>query len=111
MTEALWTALVDPNRRALLDVLRRQASAVGELVDALGMSQPMASKHLRVLRDAGLVLVQVQAQRRIYSINAARLAELDAWIAPYRHLWNDRLDALGAHLDAHPGAHPDPKET
>lgn len=83
----------------MLDVLRERASAVGELVDTLGMSQPMASKHLRVLREAGLVHVRVEAQRRIYSINSSRMAELDAWLAPYRHLWNERLDALGDHLD------------
>lgn len=99
MTDALWSALVDPHRRAMLDVLRERASAVGELVDTLGMSQPMASKHLRVLREAGLVHVRVEAQRRIYSINSGRMAELDAWLAPYRHLWNERLDALGEHLD------------
>lgn len=99
MTDALWSALVDPHRRAMLEVLRERASAVGELVDTLGMSQPMASKHLRVLREAGLVHVRVEAQRRIYSINSGRMAELDAWLAPYRHLWNERLDALGEHLD------------
>lgn len=102
VTDTLWSALVDPHRRALLDVLRDGASAVGDLVTALEMSQPMASKHLRVLRDAGLVHVRVEAQRRIYSINPSRLAELDAWLAPYRRLWNERLDALGEHLDEHP---------
>ena len=59
----------------------------------------MASKHLRVLREAGLVRVRKQAQQRIYTINPDRMAELDAWLAPYRRLWNDRLDALGRHLD------------
>lgn len=111
VTDALWSALVDSHRRAMLDVLRERASAVGELVDTLGMSQPMASKHLRVLREAGLVHVRVEAQRRIYSINSIRMAELDAWLAPYRRLWNERLDALGEHLDAHPEAAPDEKET
>lgn len=99
MTDAIWSALVDPRRRAVLEVLRRHECAVGELVDELGFTQPMASKHLRVLREAGLVRVRKQAQRRIYAIDPRRLAELDAWLAPYRRLWNDSLDALGRHLD------------
>jgi DNA-binding transcriptional ArsR family regulator len=97
--EAAWSALVDPNRRAILEVLRQRPRAVGELADELGFSQPMTSKHLRVLRDSGLVSVRVDAQRRIYAIDPGGLAELDAWLAPYRRLWNDRLDALGRHLD------------
>ena len=99
MKEAAWSALVDPNRRAILELLRQQPRAVGELADELGFSQPMTSKHLRVLRESGLVSVRVDAQRRIYAIDADGLAELDAWLAPYRRLWNDRLDALGRHLD------------
>lgn len=99
VTSTVWSALVDPHRRAMLDVLRERPCAVGELTDALGFSQPMTSKHLRVLREAGLVRVRTQAQRRIYTIDPDRMAELDAWLAPYRRLWNDRLDALGRHLD------------
>lgn len=99
MTETIWSALVDPHRRAVLDELRVRPCAVGELVDRLGFSQPMTSKHLRVLREAGLVRVRIEAQRRIYTIDPTRMAELDAWLAPYRRLWNDRLDALGEHLD------------
>ncbi len=99
MTEAIWSALVDPHRRAVLDVLRVQPCAVGELVDRLGFTQPTTSKHLRVLRDAGLVQVRKQAQQRIYTIDPAPIADLDAWLAPYRRLWNDSLDALGRHLD------------
>jgi DNA-binding transcriptional ArsR family regulator len=97
--EAIWSALADPHRRAMLDVLRQGGRAVGELAHALGLSQPMTSKHLRVLREAGLVRVRANAQQRIYAVNAERLAELDAWLAPYRELWNDRLDTLGRHLD------------
>ncbi|MFC4495950.1 ArsR/SmtB family transcription factor [Streptomyces ovatisporus] len=97
--DATWTALADPLRRAMLDVLRVRACAVGELVDELGCTQPTASKHLRVLREAGLVHVRTEAQRRIYSINSERMAELDAWLAPFRALWNERLDALGRRLD------------
>ncbi|HET7013214.1 MAG TPA: metalloregulator ArsR/SmtB family transcription factor [Streptosporangiaceae bacterium] len=97
--EAIWSALADPHRRAMLDVLREGGCAVGELAQSLGLSQPMTSKHLRVLREAGLVRVRVDAQQRIYAVNAERMAELDAWLAPYRKLWNDRLDTLGRHLD------------
>jgi DNA-binding transcriptional ArsR family regulator len=71
-------------------------------VAALGCTQPTASKHLRVLRAAGLVDVRKDAQRRIYALRLAPIAEIDAWLAPYRQLWNDRLDALGQHLDNHP---------
>lgn len=102
MTELLWTALVDPHRRAVLDVLRDQDCSVGELVQRLRLTQPQASKHLRVLREAGLVQVQRDAQRRIYRLDPRPIAELDAWLAPYRELWNHSLDRLGAHLDTHP---------
>jgi DNA-binding transcriptional ArsR family regulator len=97
--DATWTALADPHRRAMLDVLRERPCAVGELVNELGFTQPTTSKHLRVLREAGLVKVRVHAQRRIYSIDLEQMAELDAWLAPFRRLWNERLDALGRHLD------------
>jgi DNA-binding transcriptional ArsR family regulator len=97
--EAAWAALADPHRRSVLGLLRERPHAVGELVTALRLSQPATSKHLRVLREAGLVRVLPQAQRRIYALDPAPLAELDGWLAPYRALWNDRLDALGQHLD------------
>jgi DNA-binding transcriptional ArsR family regulator len=97
--EATWAALTDPHRRAVLGLLRERPRAVGELVGALGLTQPTTSKHLRVLREAGLVQVLPDRQRRIYALDPAPLAELDAWLAPYRALWNDRLDALGRHLD------------
>jgi DNA-binding transcriptional ArsR family regulator len=97
--EATWAALTDPHRRAVLGLLRERPHAVGELVGALRLSQPTTSKHLRVLREAGLVRVLPAAQRRIYALEPGPLAELDAWLAPYRALWNDRLDALGRHLD------------
>ena len=95
-----WQALSDPHRRAALSMLLECPRAVGELVAALGLSQPGTSKHLRVLRDAGLVRSRVQAQRRVYEIEPGPLAELDSWLAPYRRLWDERLDALGRHLDA-----------
>lgn len=72
---------------------------VAELAERTGLSQPGVSKHLRVLRESGLVQVRRDAQRRLYDLDPAPLAELDAWLAPYRALWNDRLDALGRHLD------------
>jgi DNA-binding transcriptional ArsR family regulator len=97
--DGLWAALGEPRRRAMLDVLRSRPHTVGQLADALGMSQPMTSKHLRVLRDAGLVRVERQAQHRLYAIDADRMATLDAWLAPYRRLWNAHLDALEQHLD------------
>ena len=97
--DTLWSALADPHRRAMLDVLRDGPCPVGELTGRLGLSQPMTSKHLRVLRDAGLVVVRKEAQHRIYAVNPARLAELEAWLAPYRKLWNDSLDSLAGYLD------------
>jgi DNA-binding transcriptional ArsR family regulator len=103
-TDATWTALADPHRRAVLGALAERAHGVGELVDRLGLTQPQASKHLRVLRDAGLVRVERRAQRRIYTVDLAPMVELDAWLQPYRSLWNDRLTRLGEHLDATRGA-------
>jgi DNA-binding transcriptional ArsR family regulator len=94
-----WSALADPNRRAVLELLRKRPRPVGELVARLGLSQPATSKHLRVLRDAGLVSARPDAQRRVYGVNPQPLAELDAWLAPYRALWEQRLDALERHLD------------
>ncbi len=99
MREATWAALTDPHRRSMLSLLRQRPHGVGELVGALGLSQPSTSKHLRVLREAGLVRVLPDAQRRVYALDPAPLAELDDWLAPYRALWNDRLDALERHLD------------
>jgi DNA-binding transcriptional ArsR family regulator len=99
MTTTVWSALGDPHRRQVLDLLRDREWAVGELVGALGLSQPATSKHLRVLREAGLVQVRKQAQHRVYAIEPAPIADIDAWLAPYRQLWNARLDALGRHLD------------
>ncbi len=95
-----WTALADPNRRAVLELLRERPRPVGELVAQLGLSQPATSKHLRVLREAGLVSATAHAQRRVYGVNPRPLAELDTWLEPYRQLWERRLDALERHLDS-----------
>jgi len=94
-----WAALADPHRRAMLGLLRERPRAVGELVDALDLSQPSTSKHLRVLREAGLVRARPEAQRRVYELDPAPLAALDAWLAPYRRMWSDSLDALGRRLE------------
>lgn len=99
VTEATWTALADPHRRAVLDLLRAGERAVGEVVDALRLSQPQASKHLRVLRAAGLVQVRKDAQRRLYRLDPRPIAEVDAWLTPYRQRWNDSLDRLAQHLE------------
>jgi DNA-binding transcriptional ArsR family regulator len=94
-----FEVLAEPTRRRILDLLRDRERSVGELVAALDLSQPGVSKHLRVLREARLVAVRQDAQRRWYALNAAPLAEVDAWLQPYRRLWADRLDALERHLD------------
>jgi DNA-binding transcriptional ArsR family regulator len=96
----VFDVLTDPSRRRILDLLREREHLVGELVSDLGLSQPGVSKHLRVLRDAGLVRVRVDAQRRWYGLDPAPLAEVDRWLAPYRRYWADRLDLLERHLDA-----------
>jgi DNA-binding transcriptional ArsR family regulator len=97
-----FEVLAEPIRRRILDLLLERPRSVGELVDRLALSQPGTSKHLRVLRDAGLVRVHRQAQRRLYELRPEPLVELDAWLRPYRRLWEDRLDALERHLDAMP---------
>jgi DNA-binding transcriptional ArsR family regulator len=97
-----WNALSDPHRRAALELLLERPRSVGELVRRLGLSQPGTSKHLRVLRDAGLVRVRAEAQQRIYELDPAPLAELDTWLEPYRRMWSEHLDALARHLDRNP---------
>jgi DNA-binding transcriptional ArsR family regulator len=98
----LLTVLAEPKRRRILDLLLEQPRTVNELVGELGSSQPTASKHLRVLREAGLVHVHPDAQRRVYQLRPHRLAELDSWLAPYRRFWEGRLDELERHLDENP---------
>ena len=97
-----FAVLAEPTRREILDLLRDGERPVGELVDALRMSQPAVSKHLRVLRDAGLVSVRADAQRRYYGLRPEPLGEIDAWLAPYRRLWSTSLDKLERHLEEHP---------
>lgn len=91
--------LAEPNRRRILDLLKDGERPVGGLVEELGLTQPTVSKHLRALRDAGLVEVRADAQRRLYRIRPEPLADLDAWLAPYRRLWSASLDRLERHLE------------
>jgi DNA-binding transcriptional ArsR family regulator len=97
--ESVFTVLAEPNRRAILTLLAGGERSVGELEKELQLSQPSVSKHLRVLRDAGFVEVTVDAQRRVYRIQAGPLQELDAWMAPFRRYWSAHVDALERHLD------------
>ncbi len=92
-------ALADPTRRQIVALLLDEPRAVGDLAAALDATQPSTSKHLRVLREAGLVHVHPDAQRRVYALRPQGFAELEAWLAPYRRLWDGRLDALEARLD------------
>lgn len=94
-----FDVIAEPNRRRILDLLCAEQRSVGELSERLELSQPTVSKHLRVLRQARLVYAEVSAQRRLYRLNPAPLLELEAWLEPYRKFWNERLDALGLHLD------------
>jgi DNA-binding transcriptional ArsR family regulator len=96
---AALQVLAEPRRLQILDLLRDRERPVGELVARLGVSQPAVSKHLRVLRDAGLVEARADAQRRLYRIRPEPLAELDEWLASYRELWTTHLDRLEDHLD------------
>jgi DNA-binding transcriptional ArsR family regulator len=97
-----FEVLAEPRRREILDLLRQGERPVGDLVARLNLTQPTVSKHLRVLREAGLVQVRQDAQRRLYRLRFEPLVELDAWLEPYRRLWAERLDALERHLDSMP---------
>ncbi len=94
-----FAVLAEPTRRRILDLLRERPRSVGDLVTTLGLTQPGTSKHLKVLREAGLVTVRIDAQRRWYELRLEPLAEMDEWLTPYRTLWSDRLDKLEQHLD------------
>ncbi len=92
--DTVLQALADPSRRALLEILRDHPASAGELAEALPIARPGVSRHLRVMRDAGLVEVRRDAQRRIYSLRPEAFVEVDEWLASYRALWSNRLDAL-----------------
>jgi DNA-binding transcriptional ArsR family regulator len=97
--QTTFAVLADDSRRRIVDLLAKRERSVTELIERLNMSQPAVSKHLRVLREAGLASVRVAAQRRIYRLRPEPLAELDAWLAPYRRHWAGKLKALERHLE------------
>jgi DNA-binding transcriptional ArsR family regulator len=101
-TATAFDVLAEPTRRRILDLLLERPRLVGDLTEQLGLTQPGTSKHLRVLREAGLVRVRPEAQRRWYELSPAPLQELDDWLAPYRRLWDRSLDDLERHLDDMP---------
>ena len=92
--DAVFQALADQSRRTVLEILKDHPATAGELAEALPIARPGVSRHLRVLREAGLVNVRQEAQRRIYSLRAEALVEVDEWLEGYRALWQNRLDAL-----------------
>jgi DNA-binding transcriptional ArsR family regulator len=92
--QATLSALAEPNRRQIVELLRRKPLSVGQIVDRLGLRQPQVSKHLRVLSEAGLVEMRPVAQQRIYGLRAQPLKELDEWLEPYRRTWDERFDQL-----------------
>jgi len=97
--ESAFAIIAEPNRRAILRLLVSSQQSVGQIERRLRMPQPTVSKHLRVLREAGLVEVRTDAQRRVYRLRTEPLREIDEWLAPYRAAWAGRLGALEAHLD------------
>lgn len=107
----IFAAVAEPRRREILDLLQRGEQPAGAIVDAIGLAQPTVSQHLKVLREAGLVTVRADANRRFYRLRPGPLLELDAWLDPYRRLWAGRLDALEQHLDRNPESTDQPKGT
>ena len=103
-----FDVIAEPNRRRILDLLRGDERPVGYLVEQLALSQPAVSKHLRVLRDAGLVEVRSDAQRRLYRVRTEPLRAIDDWLAPYRREWEQRLDDLERELEAMPDDEQEP---
>lgn len=98
MDTTTFSALAEPNRFHIVELLREGPLSVGEIADRLGLNQPQASKHLRVLSEAGLVEVQAIVNRRIYKLRAQPLIELDDWLESYRRIWNERFDRLDDYL-------------
>ncbi|MCD1258386.1 winged helix-turn-helix transcriptional regulator [Paenibacillus athensensis] len=99
INDKLFEALAEPHRRQILDYLRLKERTVGELVELFALSQPGISKHLRILREAGLVRIRKEAQKHIYALNARPLRDIDTWFEPYREFWSNKLDDLERHLD------------
>jgi DNA-binding transcriptional ArsR family regulator len=106
-----FEVVAEPVRRRILDLLCEREMSVGELVEALAMNQPAVSKHLRVLKGARMVEVEVDAQRRVYRLRPEPLRELERWLERYRRFWSARLDALGQHLDRMPEVRESTKAT
>lgn len=102
----IFSAIAEPRRREILDLLRVGERPAGEIVAALDLAQPTVSQHLQVLRRAGLVTVRAEGTRRLYRLRPAGLLELEAWLEPYRRLWAGRLDALELLLDSDPATDP-----
>ncbi|GHO56200.1 transcriptional regulator [Ktedonobacter robiniae] len=96
--KTLWTALTEPNRLHIIELLRDGPLTVGEITDRLGLQQPQVSKHLKVLSEAGIVEVQPQANRRIYRLRREPFQELESWLYSFRHLWEERFDRLDDYL-------------
>ncbi len=99
MVASVFEIIAEPNRRAILSLLVSAEQSVGDIERQLGMPQPTVSKHLRVLREAGVVESTVDAQRRLYRVKAEPLQEVDEWLAPFRQFWSAHVDALERHLD------------
>jgi DNA-binding transcriptional ArsR family regulator len=96
---SVFEVVADPNRRRILDLLGIRERPVGDLVEQLDLTQPAVSKHLRILREAGLVDVRGDAQRRLYSVRPEPLRAIDEWLSPYRRMWAASLDSLERHLE------------
>ena len=98
--ESVFEIIAEPNRRAILSLLAESEQSVSDIEQALKIPQTTVSKHLRILRDGGFVSVSVDAQRRLYRLNSEPFAELDGWLAQFRHYWSRQIDKLEKHLDA-----------
>jgi DNA-binding transcriptional ArsR family regulator len=97
--ESTFTVIAEPNRRAILSLLASAERSVGDIEGELGLSQPLVSKHLRILREAGFVESRIDAQRRLYRLKPEPLMQIDAWLEPFRRYWSAHVDALERHLD------------
>ena len=109
--ESIFEVIAEPNRRAILSLLASSQQSVGEIERQLRMPQPAVSKHLRVLREAGIVESTVDAQRRLYRLRPEALREVDTWLAPFRQFWSARVDALERHLDRMEQSSPTKRKT
>jgi DNA-binding transcriptional ArsR family regulator len=105
--ESSFSVIAEPSRRAILDLLASAERSVGDIEALLRLPQPSVSKHLRILREAGFVESRVDAQRRLYRLRPEPLMEIDAWLLPFRRLWEAHVDALERHLDR---MHPAPRK-